>query len=63
MQKITCNMCGKEFDDWDMQEDFSIHGCIGYGSKFDGLYLRLDLCCDCMDNLIRSCKIPPVSEH
>ena len=63
MRKITCNMCGKEFDVWDAQEDFNISGWIGYGSKFDGLYLQLDLCCDCMDNLIRSCKITPVSEH
>jgi hypothetical protein len=48
----TCNMCGKEFDLWDSQEDFSIHKTIGYGSKFDGAEIEINLCCGCFDSLI-----------
>lgn len=59
----TCNMCGKSFDLWDDQEDFSIHKrVIGYGSKHDGEALRLNLCCGCMDELIKSCKIYPCEQ-
>lgn len=62
-----CNLCGKEFDNWDSQESFGIHtGKIGYGSKHDGDKLELDLCCDCfdkvIDDLIPKCKISPLIE-
>lgn len=61
MVKRTCNMCGKEFDVFDTQERFRIYNPnIGYGSKYDGEALCLDLCCDCMDKIIDSCKINPV---
>lgn len=60
VSKKTCNMCGKEFDMWDEQEDFSIYREIGYGSKYDMESLELDLCCECMDKIIDSCKISPV---
>ena len=49
---------------WDEQEDFSISRNVGYGSKFDGETIRLDMCCDCfdklMEELIPKCAIPPV---
>lgn len=62
--KKICNKCGKEFDIYDSQEDFSIYSqLIGYGSKYDGSSLELDLCCECMDELIESCKISPIKEN
>lgn len=57
---IICNKCGKHFDIWDTQEDFSIYRRLGYGSKHDGDDLELDICCDCMDELIDSCKVSPI---
>ena len=62
MKKCYCNLCGKEMDFWDVQEEFSIQSYyIGYGSKHDGDALELDLCCDCMDDLIDRCKINPIT--
>ena len=63
MKKTVCNMCGKTFDGWDEQENFSIYRTIGYGSRHDGEILSLDLCCDCMDKLIDMCSISPVEDH
>ncbi len=57
-----CSKCGKEFDMWDLQENFSIHKQIGYGSLYDGEYLKLDLCCKCMDELIDACKVSPIQD-
>lgn len=63
MFRLICNMCGKELDLWDEQENFSVVNYnIGFGSKYDGCELRLDLCCDCMDKIIDQCKISPVKE-
>lgn len=47
-----CTMCNKIFDEWDLQEDFSWHKWIGYGSKYDLNKLDLDLCCDCFDKVL-----------
>lgn len=64
MLRKVCNMCGKDFDEWDNQENFAIVSyLIGYGSKYDGSALRLDLCCDCMDMLIEKCKLNPLIER
>lgn len=60
MDKKYCNICGKEFDEWDAQEAFSIEKKIGYGSKYDGETLSLHICINCMDELIDKCKIRPV---
>lgn len=60
MEKRYCNICGKEFDEYDVQEDYSIEKKIGYGSKHDGETLSLHICVDCMDKLIDKCKIDPV---
>lgn len=58
---IRCNKCGKEFDLWDEQEAYSIYKeQLGYGTKYDGDELHLDLCCDCMERLIDECVITPV---
>lgn len=58
---LYCNKCGKKLDMWDEQEDFSMQRQLGYGSRYDGDTLDLDLCCSCMDGLIESCAIPPVN--
>lgn len=64
MIKKICNMCGKEFDMWDEQESFGIYNYnVGYGSKYDGDIIRLDLCCECADKIIDACKISPVEER
>lgn len=57
-----CNKCGKEFDIWDEQEDFSIHRHCGYGTKYDGSIINLDLCCECFEELVDSCVIPVIEE-
>lgn len=58
----VCNMCGKMLDIWDEQEEFSLDKNIGYGSKYDGLNMHLNLCTDCMDKIIEGCRISPLSE-
>ncbi len=64
MQKQICNVCGKEFDMWDKQEQFGFEYYVGYGSKHDGEHIQADICCDCFDALmadfIPRCKINPV---
>lgn len=61
--QYICNKCGKTFDRWDAQEQFHISADLGYGTKYDGLILDLDLCCSCMDDLIADCKINPIIEE
>lgn len=61
-REIICNKCGKKFDIWDIQEDFSIYKHMGYGTEHDGESLELDLCCDCMEKIIKECVISPLNE-
>ncbi len=65
MQVIKCNVCGKEFDEWDRQEKFGFDLWVGYGSKYDGEHLQADICCECFDQLmaqfIHNCKYSPVN--
>lgn len=61
--KFVCNLCGKEFDIWDKQENFTIQTDFGFGTKFDGDRLNLHLCCNCMEKIVDSCKISPVIEN
>lgn len=65
MPKI-CNMCGKTFDVWDEQEDFSIYHDVGFGSKYDMSKIQLNMCCSCfdsvMDYIAPRCKINPIVE-
>lgn len=64
MREIRCNKCNKMFDQFDMEQGFSIYHRIGYDSKYDGGRLAVDLCSDCMDDLIDIMKdefiIPPI---
>lgn len=61
-----CNVCGKEFDMWDKQENFGLHYHVGYGSVHDGEVIELDLCCDCFDKVLEiilpMCQINPIRE-
>lgn len=65
--KTLCNLCSKEFNEWDEQENFGIHTRVGYGSRFDGDNIDLDLCCECFDKLmgrlVSECKINPIIEN
>lgn len=56
----VCNVCGRDLDEVDVQEDYGIHKVMGYGTKFDGDTLDLHLCCNCMENLIDSCAVSPI---
>ena len=62
-----CNMCGKAFDIWDKQENFSFDHRIGYGSTYDLHRIKIDLCCQCFDKavewIIPQCKHNPISEY
>ena len=60
--ETVCNKCGKRLDIWDKQEDFTIKSQLGYGTQYDGDYLELHLCCDCMETLIDECVISPITE-
>lgn len=62
-KEITCNKCGKKFDLWDIQEDYSIYRRLGYGTKHDGDNLELDLCCKCMEEIISLCTISPIVDN
>lgn len=62
MVKRFCNKCGKKFDLWDEQENFSINRHLGYGTKYDGSLMRLNLCCDCAERLIDECTISPIHD-
>lgn len=62
VNKVICNKCGKEFDMWDMEENYSIYTRCGYGTQYDGSFLELDMCCGCMAELIESCEVTPIIE-
>lgn len=58
---MKCNKCGKEFNVWDFQEYFTIgKSRCGYGTKFDGESVHINLCCKCFEELADSCVISPV---
>lgn len=59
MRILKCDLCGKEFDEFDTQENFGLHySDIGYGSKFDGETMDVDMCCGCFDKMINEYIIP-----
>ncbi len=59
-KKVFCNICGKELDIFDKQQRFHLEGRLGYGSKYDGDEIDLDVCNACIDKLIESCSLSPV---
>ena len=79
INKRVCNICGKEIKEVEYSHKnyissfeyapehvinyFSISGRMPYGSEFDGNYIDLDICCDCMDEIIKQCKVSPIIEY
>ena len=61
-QNLICNHCGKELDFFDLQNDFSIHRRIGYGSVHDGDDVHIRLCSECFDELVEDCEVSPIEE-
>ena len=57
---IICNMCGKPLSVLDVQERLGIHTIRSYGSIYDENEMCLDFCSNCMDNLVKKCKISPI---
>ena len=49
-----CNKCGKELLEYEIP--LSINTYFGYGSVHDGDRLVLDLCQDCVDELVDMIK-------
>lgn len=58
MTKTVCDMCGKEFGVFDLQNSFSFHKHVGYGSVFDLSRINIDLCCECFDKTMNQYIIP-----
>jgi len=48
---------------WDISENFHIHKNLGYGTKYDGDNLKLNLCCSCIEEIIDNCTISPIEEN
>lgn len=61
-EKRVCNRCGKALDIFDLQQDFTIHKQVQYGSMHDGCYADYHLCCDCFDRTVGECKVSPIKE-
>lgn len=60
-QGVCCNLCGKELDMFDIQNDFTIQkDAVCYGSGLDGERVELRLCCSCFDRIAYACEISPV---
>ncbi len=47
-----CDLCGKVLDELDNQERFGLHYNVGYGSKYDGKHINIDMCCNYFDKLM-----------
>lgn len=64
MKEVTyiCNMCGKKFDEFDVNNGCALWVHPKFGSKYDMSRVKADFCIDCMDKLIDMCKISPVVE-
>ena len=64
LSECYCNMCGKQLDEWDIQEDYSADYRVGYGSKYDKCRIQIQLCCECFDKVMDwlrpQCRIEPI---
>lgn len=58
-EEVRCNKCGKKMDAIDKQQNFTYDSMISYGSAYDGSWVRLRLCCKCIDNLLAECEVNP----
>lgn len=39
----------------------TISETLGYGSKYDGAHVEVDICADCFDKLIDSMRVCPIA--
>ena len=63
MKISKCDICGKVLDEFDLQENFGLHyNNIGYGSKFDGEKINIDMCCGCFDKMMIEYIIPKINK-
>ena len=63
MKIFKCDLCGKELNEFDMQENFGLHySKIGYGSKFDGKTIDIDMCCSCFDKMMDKYITPKIKK-
>lgn len=63
METKVCNFCGKELDEFDEAQNFTIDTTVGYGSKYDMTAVKLRLCNHCFDMLAGYCEVSPVVEE
>ncbi len=61
--RMLCNKCGRTIDNEGIYFGASGDLRLGYGSKYDGEIARFDLCADCLDRLIDTCKISPIESE
>lgn len=66
--RTRCNICGSYFNGTDEDANIGLHKIIEYGieSKYEGLYIDLDICVDCFDKLNKKysskCAIRPIED-
>lgn len=65
MTRRFCNKCGKEIlTRINSCDNFHFSYRFGYGSRYDECTLELDLCCECLDEVVdglrKSCKYEPI---
>ena len=42
-----------QFNAYDEEEKFGLHySNVGYGSRYDGCHIDIDMCCDCFDKMM-----------
>lgn len=62
MKRKYCSRCGKSLDMFDDMSGISVKKPLGFGSQYDGQFLNIRLCCECTDEVIRSCRISPITD-
>ena len=62
MRKYICNLCGKEFNEFDEKSNLGMYASPGYGSKYDSQMMRFDFCIECFDAIADACKVPPIDK-
>lgn len=63
MKILKCDFCGKELNELDSQENFGFHyQHIGYGSRYDGESIDIDLCCNCFDKMMSDYVLPKMGK-
>lgn len=59
--KVMCDVCGKICtNDYGDNEHGTLEMIYGYGSKRDGSRLNLDLCEQCIENIIQYLNTKPI---